>query len=82
MSDSDDEEKMDIDKEQLHKIEQNDIKTNKKGKRNKRLENEGKKLEEEGSEVEDSKSGSDEDVAEDKTKSKKKATPVVEHKPI
>ncbi len=56
MSDSDDEEKMEIDKEQLHKIEQNDVKTDKKAKRNKRLENVGKKVLEEGSEAEESKS--------------------------
>jgi hypothetical protein len=37
MSDSDNEQ--DIDKEQLHKIEANDIKIDKKGKRQKRLDN-------------------------------------------
>ena len=50
MSDSENEAEG-IDKEQLHKIEANDIKTDKKHKRNKRLENRGIKPDESGSEA-------------------------------
>ena len=50
MSDSENETEG-IDKEQLHKIEANDIKTDKKHKRNKRLENRGIKPDESGSEA-------------------------------
>lgn len=53
MSDSDAEDK-DVDKEQLRKIEENDIKTDKKAKRKKRLENKGIKDDSSGSEAEDS----------------------------
>lgn len=74
MSDSDNEDK-DIDKEQLRKIEQNDIKGDKKAKRKKRLENDGKTLDESGSEAEDSEEGSE---LEDGKKKEK----VVEHAPI
>ena len=54
MSDSDNEDTQKIDKEQLRKIEANDIKVDKKAKRKKRLENKGIKLQESGSEAEDS----------------------------
>jgi hypothetical protein len=54
MSDSDDEQTEKIDKEQLRKIEANDIKVDKKAKRNKRLENMGIKVVDSGSEAEDS----------------------------
>ncbi len=53
MSDSDGED-ADIDKEQLRKIEQNDVKGDKKAKRKKRLENDGKTLDESGSEASES----------------------------
>lgn len=52
MSDSDNEETEKIDKEQLRKIEANDIKVDKKAKRKKRLENMGIKVEDSGSEAE------------------------------
>lgn len=49
MSDSDGE--MDIDKEQLRNLEANDTKIDKKGKKKKRLENEGKNVDDSGSEI-------------------------------
>ena len=58
MSDSDGED-ADIDKEQLRKIEQNDVKGDKKAKRKKRLENYVKTLDESGSEASESESGSE-----------------------
>jgi len=56
MSDSDNEDTGKIDKEQLRKIEANDIKVDKKAKRKKRLENMGIKVDESGSEAESSSS--------------------------
>jgi len=56
MSDSDNDNEQAIDKEQLHKIEQNDIKIDKKAKRLKRLANRDIKEAEEGSEAEASES--------------------------
>jgi len=67
MSDSDGED-IGIDKEQLRKIEQNDVKGDKKAKRKKRLENDGKKLDESGSEVEESESGSEQEDGKKKEK--------------
>lgn len=74
MSDSDGEDN-DIDKEQLRKIEQNDVKGDKKAKRNKRLENDGKTLDESGSEAEESESGSEQEDGKKKEKE-------VEHAPL
>ena len=85
MSDSDNEETDKIDKEQLRKIEANDIKVDKKAKRKKRLENMGIKVEDSGSEAESSSSenengsGSDDDG---KKKSSKKEEVVKEHAPL
>lgn len=56
MSDSDNEETEKIDKEQLRKLEANDIKVDKKAKRKKRLENMGVKVVDSGSEAESSSS--------------------------
>ena len=61
MSDSDNENAKEIDKEQLHRLEQNDIKTDKKAKRKKRLENQGIKDDESGSEASLEKDSEDED---------------------
>jgi hypothetical protein len=61
MSDSDNEDAKEIDKEQLHRLEQNDIKTDKKAKRKKRLENQGIKDDESGSEASLEKDSEDED---------------------
>jgi hypothetical protein len=82
MSDSDGE--LDVDKEQLRRIEQNDIKTDKKAKRNKRMENRGKKVDESGSEISESE---DEEAAEEegegilKSDGKKKEK-TAEHAPV
>lgn len=55
MSDSDaDEQVKGEQKEHLHRLEQNDIKTDKKAKRMKRLANRGIKQDESGSEVDES----------------------------
>ena len=61
MSDIDNEDAKEIDKEQLHRLEQNDIKTDKKAKRKKRLENQGIKDDESGSEASLEKDSEDED---------------------
>lgn len=55
MSDSDNDGELDRDqKDQLHKLEQNDVKTDKKAKRAKRLANMGIKEQDSGSEISDS----------------------------
>lgn len=89
MSDSDNDElAKGIDKEQLHKLEQNDVKTDKKAKRLKRLANRDLKPEEEGSDFSSEKSDAEEggsDAAGGKEKitmkeSKSKTDPT--HKPL
>lgn len=87
MSDSDNEETEKIDKEQLRKIEANDIKVDKKAKRKKRLENMGIKIDESGSEAESSSSNDESGSEEDgevtkKGSSKKKKEVEIEHAPI
>lgn len=64
-----------IDKEQLRKMEENDRKIDKKGKRKKRLENMGIKEDQSGSEFEES----DENEPGEETKKKEKET---SHKPL
>lgn len=85
MSDSDNEETEKIDKEQLRKIEANDIKVDKKAKRKKRLENMGIKVEDSGSEAEASsdekESESDEEGGPQK-KGKKKEEVFKDHAPL
>lgn len=86
MSDSDNEkdEAADIDKEQLRRIEQNDIKTNKKDKRKKRLENKGIKVNDSDSEVSLQGGGSDNEESGDDepTKKKKETEKTPEHAPL
>ena len=86
MSDSDNEkdEAADIDKEQLRRIEQNDIKTNKKDKRKKRLENKGIKVNDSDSEVSLQGGGSDDEESGDDepTKKKKETEKTPEHAPL
>jgi len=87
MSDSDNEETEKIDKEQLRKIEANDIKVDKKAKRKKRLENMGIKIDESGSEAESSSSNDESGSEEDgevtkKGSSKKKKEVEIEHAPL
>lgn len=87
MSDSDGE--LDVDKEQLRKIESNDTKIDKKGKKKKRLENEGKNVDDSDSEMdsdEDNEKDPEDDrlrdgmfKSEKKKKDSKKEVPAVEH---
>ena len=74
MSDSDNEkdEAGGIDKEQLRRIEQNDIKTNKKDKRKKRLENKGIKVNDSDSDVSLQGGASDNEASGDDEPTKKK----------
>ena len=81
MSDSDNEKDEEIDKEQLRKIEQNDIKTNKKDKRKKRLENRGIKEKDSDSEV-SLQGGSDDGESGDETKKEKVKDKTPEHAPL
>jgi ribosome biogenesis protein BMS1 len=87
MSDSDNDNEQAIDKEQLHKIEQNDIKVDKKAKRLKRLANRDIKEAEEGSEAEASESEKEEGASADeadagKKDKKDKKTKEIEHAPL
>lgn len=86
MSDSDNEkdEAGGIDKEQLRRIEQNDIKTNKKDKRKKRLENKGIKVNDSDSEVSLQGGASDNEASGDDatTKKKKETEKTPEHAPL
>lgn len=84
MSDSDNEDALNIDKEQLRKIEANDIKVDKKAKRKKRLENMGITVEESGSEAESS-SENNENNSENENDNKKQGTKkeeIKEHQPL
>ena len=85
MSDSDNEETSKIDKEQLRKIETNDIKVDKKAKRKKRLENMGIKVEDSGSEAESSSSENEkgsQSEEDGKKKKTKKEEVLKEHAPL
>ena len=86
MSDSDNEkdEAGEIDKEQLRRIEQNDIKTNKKDKRKKRLENQGIKVHDSDSAVSLQGGASDNEASGDDepTKKKKETEKTPEHAPL